>query len=502
MRHSLYLIIVLCGIVLISGCANQYGEASVLPLSAGTQLGDLCTGNEQCNEFCWKYSLECEEYCRHHHANPTCQERFAFVFDDILDETLAPGYAKCHPTKGFDNYRTDETFVIDAKNPQIMYVSIEYKGIYKSTDGGDMWEFTGNNGIRSSRREDDQNRNCHSEYFTMMIDPTNSQRLLLPGGTGPAMIKENFGLGGLYESIDGGESWHQLAHDWMNGYGIQAAVDYNNPSTIYYSTFASTTGAPDMRVDNDIFLVTKGIVYKTIDNGKIWEELPTGFVPNLRGAELFINPYDSNNLVLMGFALGPGGAPGSPRKTLETEQLGILLTKDGGKTWSQMTSLPEDHRAVGNGDISKANFDHMFVTTSGLPGEEAKTFYSLDGGQTFKEADYAIAFAKYDPHDSTGMRLVGYMTFAFEKAGQNIMESTDGGATWHALGPWPQEVKDDVIPISINVEGTQKVRMSNIVFHPSDPNTIYITGNFGYIWKSTDNGKTWKKLLSVDMVKE
>ncbi len=503
MKVNLYWLLILFGIIFISGCANQSGEAFVIPLLGETQLGDLCTGNEECNEFCWKYSLDCEEYCRNNHENPTCQERFSFVLDDSLDPTLAPGYAKCHPTRGFDNYRTDRTFVIDPKDPKIMYVNVEYKGIYKSTDGGDTWKFTGNKGIRATRREDDQNRNCHGEYFTLTIDPKNSQRLLLPGGSSPAMISENFGLGGLYESTDGGESWHQLAKDWMNAYGIAAVFDPLDPATIYYSTSAHTTGAPDLMVDHDKILVTKGIVYKTTDNGKTWEELPTGFVPQLRGAELFMNPDDNNHMIVMGFALGPGGAPGSPARTLEPEQSGILFTKDGGKTWAQMTSLPEQYRAVSNGDYAPTNFYHMFVTTSGVPGIEAKSFYTLDGGETFHETSMAIAFARYDPHDNSGMRLLGYMIFPFEEAGQNIMESTDGGATWHVLGPWPREMKDEIVPVpDVEVTDGQKVRLSNIVFDPIDAKTIYLTGNFGYIWKSTDNGKTWTTILSVDKVKE
>ena len=45
------------------------------------QLGDLCTGDEECDEYCHSYSFECEEYCRGHPENPTCQEHFAFVIE-------------------------------------------------------------------------------------------------------------------------------------------------------------------------------------------------------------------------------------------------------------------------------------------------------------------------------------------------------------------------------------------------------------------------------------
>jgi len=497
MKHNFYLISALFSIIFISGCANQSGETFVIPLSSGSQLGDLCTGNEECRDFCRTYSLECEEYCRNHHENPTCQEHFSFVLDDILDPTLAPGYAKCYLMPGSHRtYRTGRTFAIDKINPSTMYITVEYKGLYKSTDGGKSWQYS-SNGIRGSRREDDQNKPCHGEYFSLYMDPTNSKRLLLLGGAGPGLLTETYGVGGIYETINGGESWSQLAQDWMSSYAGFSVIDPLNPATIYYTTSA-LTGSNTEADPNRIF-ITDGVVYKTADNGKTWEELPTGFVPHLRTSGLFMNPKDSNNLILTTFAFKGGN---DPDRVLEPVQLGILFTKDGGNTWSQMTSLPEQYRAVGTADISSNNFDHMFVTTSGVPGIEGKSFYSLDGGETFAETSMAIAFAQYDPRDDSGMRLVGYMSFPFEEAGENIMESTDGGATWHNLGPWPQEMKDETVPIPITVEGTQKVRLSNIVFNPVDTKTIYLTGNWGYVWKSTDNGKTWTTILSVDMLEE
>lgn len=54
----------------------------MLPGPGIPQLGDLCTGNEECNDYCSFNSLECEEYCIAHPENPTCQERFAFVYKE------------------------------------------------------------------------------------------------------------------------------------------------------------------------------------------------------------------------------------------------------------------------------------------------------------------------------------------------------------------------------------------------------------------------------------
>src|SRR3989338_3732793 len=485
-------------IILTAGCTQNFDIQNVQKgadnfFSNG--LGNLCSGDE-CDYYCYKHSLDCEEYCMNNQQNAMCKERFSFVFDYKIDPTLAPGYAKCYPTT-HQFYRTGRTFVIDPANPDTMYVSVEYKGLYKSVDGGKTWKQK-SDGIRGVRREDDRNKPCLGEYFTIKMDPTNPKRLLVPGGAGAGLLNNTYWVGGLQESTDGGESWHQLAHGWMAAYGLEAVIDPANQRTIYYTT-SSFSGEPgvDFAHDPNVYQA-KGIVYKTTDGGRNWEELQTGFYPQNRGARLFMNPQDSSHLVLMSFALKGGS---SPNKTIEPRQQGIAYTKDAGRTWNQMTSLPEGSRAIGDGDISENNLNHIFASTAPVGGVEPKSFYSLDG-ETFKETDSHIGFARYDLHDKTGMRLVGFNIFEWDYGGENILESMDGGATWHTLGPWPKEVREEIISIPFDTTATQKVRMSNIVFHPTQPQTLFITGNFGYVWKSTDNGRNWNVLLGVDKLQD
>ena len=72
--------------------------------------------------------------------------------------------------------------------------------------------------------------------------------------------------------------------------------------------------------------------------------------------------------------------------------------------------------------------------------------------------------------------------------GDGIYKTTDGGATWIHLG-----LKDTE-------------RISDILIHPEDPNIVYVAA-LGHLWdaneergvfKTTDGGKTWEKILYVD----
>jgi photosystem II stability/assembly factor-like uncharacterized protein len=37
--------------------------------------------------------------------------------------------------------------------------------------------------------------------------------------------------------------------------------------------------------------------------------------------------------------------------------------------------------------------------------------------------------------------------------------------------------------------------MTNVVWDPIDPDTIYLNGDYGHLWRSRDGGETWEKLL-------
>jgi photosystem II stability/assembly factor-like uncharacterized protein len=77
--------------------------------------------------------------------------------------------------------------------------------------------------------------------------------------------------------------------------------------------------------------------------------------------------------------------------------------------------------------------------------------------------------------------------------GLNLWESKDGGVTWKALGKLPTEIKNLNDP---------KIRPSKFVWHPTDPNTLFMAGAGGHVWKTTDLGKTWTTLLTYEQLEK
>lgn len=388
----------------------------------------------------------------------------------VVDSDVVQGHpVNCYPRLGFDNYRTGQTFVVNPKNNKEMYINVEYRGLYKSVDGGDTWSFSGK-GLKGLPRNDDTSKPCHELRFYLYIDPSNPQRLLAPGGSAPGKV--GAGLGGLSESLDGGATWRQLFASEMSAYTESVVTDPTDPKIVYVTTSAlpQSMDGPDKGKT----FVTKGVVYKTVDGGKTWQELPTGLFPDLRVPGIFIDARNPKTLRLATFGL-PSGTNVDKKST--NEQWGFLETHDAGETWTKLgATLGIGIRHL---DVSAANLNRFYMMAS--KDNMDKIYYSQDG--SLMEPDNMIVnFARYNPHDKTGMSLIGVNLYA---APNGIFESVDGGKTWSAVGKLPDGITNDH-------------RVANIVFDPIDPSVIYINSDLARVWKSNDKGKTWNALLYMD----
>ena len=146
------------------------------------------------------------------------------------------------------------------------------------------------------------------------------------------------------------------------------------------------------------------------------------------------------------------------------------------------------------------------VTSTGVVGQPHTYYMGSTGGGVFKTTDDgitwknisdgffktgsvgAIAVAESDPN----IVVVGMGEHAargvMTSMGNGVYKSMDAGKTWSHLG----------------LDKTRHI--SDVVIHPTNPNIIYITAQGAQyapskergIYKTTDGGKTWKNILSVN----
>jgi photosystem II stability/assembly factor-like uncharacterized protein len=176
----------------------------------------------------------------------------------------------------------------DPKNPQVVYVTTQESGLWRSADGGDSWE------KRSAGLPD--------ELGALAIDPVNTNIIYTTGIQNPNTT--------LYKSTDAGLHWNATG---LNGSPIlDLTVDPTNTSVLYV-----------VRLDD---------LYRSGDGGSSWQPLHTR-----GGYAILVDPEQPGDLFLLGSFLPPGASKygsGMLRSVdAGTSWEPILMTADQSSTW-------------------------------------------------------------------------------------------------------------------------------------------------------------------------
>ncbi len=222
------------------------------------------------------------------------------------------------------------SILADPKSPEgrtTLYTTLYEGGLYKSTDGGATWE------KRSSGLGNEGN--LHAIRVRMHPKSGNLYCLIT------ALRKGNqFPVpGGLWMSVDGGETWKDLTTSTKFPRPTDFALDPTDERTIYIN--ASTIPGASI-----------GGIYKTTDGGQKWQRLigDDGFAklcgPNYyEGSTVNLHP-DDPKIVYVG-----------------TSGHGLWYSTDAGKTWAPYKSFP--FGGPQNVAFDPADHKKIVVTTFG-----------------------------------------------------------------------------------------------------------------------------------------
>ena len=176
---------------------------------------------------------------------------------------------------------------------------------------------------------------------------------------------------------------------------------------------------------------------------------------------------------------------------------GLWKTTDGGETWAPITDNQITSASVGAVAVSESNPDIVFIGTGEscirgniMPGDGV--YKSTDAGKTwthvgFKNSD-AISKIRIHPTNPDIVFVADFGKYGVDSDERGVYKSTDGGKTWRKVldrGP-----KTGAVDISID---------------PHNPNVMYAAmweafrteykmssgGPGSGLFKSTDGGETW-----------
>ncbi|MDA7977415.1 MAG: hypothetical protein MPJ50_01440 [Pirellulales bacterium] len=183
---------------------------------------------------------------------------------------------------------------------------------------------------------------------------------------------------------------------------------------------------------------------------------------------------------------------------------GVWLTKNAGTTW---TPIFENYGVASIGDVAicQSDPDILWVGTGEANNRNSVAwgdgvYKSTDGGETFTNMGlkdtHQIARIRIHP-DNPDVVYVAAAGHLWGYSGRRgLFKTTDGGKTWSKL--------------TNGLPNHSKIGANDLVMDPNDPDTLYLTmyqrrrtsfrydggSRDGGIFKSTNGGRSWKKLTS------
>ena len=417
-------------------------------------------------------------------------------------------------------------------------------GIYRSNDAGMTWQHLG---LRDGQ-----------QIPSLVVDPHNPKRLFA------AVLGHPYGPNeerGIYRSTDGGENWKKVLYKDADTGGSDVVIDPNHPDVVYAALWQSRLGPWE---DGNQYDGTRGGLFKSVDGGETWKPLTSGLPLDIVQIQVVVSASDSNRMYATlstthegGYGSGAGlgvyrsdnageswskitddappamkiGGGDLPIPAVDPKNPDVVYSAsivtmrsmDGGKTWSGLRGAPggDDYQNIW---INPENPDIILLVS------DQGALVSVNRGQTWSSwynqptaQLYHVAVTNTFPYQVCGGQ---------QESGSVCISSrgNDGEITfreWHPAGiieygyaapdPLHPEIVfgagrtevsrfnmitgqvQNVTPIPARSPEYRADRTEPILFSPVDPHHLYYASNV--LWETTDYGKAWQK-ISPDLSRE
>ena len=358
-----------------------------------------------------------------------------------------------------------------AENGNVFLGSTE--GVYCSTDGGSSWTAK-NNGLP------------HTTIWNFKINELNGQRTLF--ATLPTMGIEgdvNSFKGGLYKSTDDGDNWVDISgnlpkmqSDGLFYYYWKFTVSPDNPDLMYIGTSVSY---PEEGYD----AYEDWGVYKTVDGGITWLRSDINLTPGWMAAPFF----DERHALVLAMARSNNDVVYWGRDWMNK-------TTDGGINWTQIYTTQVDDAWKSTG------FELMIAEDIAFsPSNEDKIFVGYDDMGPFRSDDAANSFkpldATMDPYDGYDAAKNIYID---PSNGDVYMSRYDGmGSAMNygfSLGRIYKSTDDGVsmTDISNGFPDGQPFLTVDFTSGSAGNRVLYATSFGNGVFKSTNSGSSWTEI--------
>jgi photosystem II stability/assembly factor-like uncharacterized protein len=360
------------------------------------------------------------------------------------------------------------------------------RGVFRSRDGGKTWQ--------RILYVDDK-----TGAIDIQFDQTNPN--ILFAGMWQAVRKpwtmESGGPGsGLYRSADGGDTWTKLTGKGLpeGTIGRIGVATTPNPNRIYAlieaekgGLFRSDDAGEKWELVNDDRRYRQRAWYYTHvfadpKNPDVVYVLNTGTYRSIDGGKTFTpirTPHGDNH----GFWIDPN----NPKRLINGNDGGATISTDGGASWTTLYNQPTAqfyHITADNRfpywlyGAQQDNSTVAIATASASGGIDQRDYYDVGGGES--------GYIAPDPTDPEIVYAGSY--------GGDITRYDHHTEQTQAINPWPRNpIGWGMADLKHRFQWTEP-----IVFSPHDPHTLYYSGEV--LFKTTDEGKSWS-IISPDLTR-
>lgn len=275
--------------------------------------------------------------------------------------------------------------------------------------------------------------------------------------------------GGVWKTMDGGESWMPISDGYFGGSIGAVAVAESDPNIVYVGGGEKTVRGNVSHGDG---------MWKSMDAGKTWTQIglkESRHIPRVR-----IHPRNPDLVyaAVLGHLFGP------------SSERGVYRTKDGGRTWERILFANENAGAIDlildptNPRVIYAATWRVRRTPYSLEsgGEGSALWKSTDGGDTWRNLSAVKGMPK-GPLGIIGVTVSRsnpqnlYANIEAPEGG--VFRSRDGGETWERT--------------SESRDLRQRAWYYTRIFaDPKDEDTVYVTNVRFH--KSKDGGRTFSSI--------
>jgi photosystem II stability/assembly factor-like uncharacterized protein len=274
--------------------------------------------------------------------------------------------------------------------------------------------------------------------------------------------------GGVWRSVDAGQSWEPLWHDEPSLNVGALALDPQQPDTLYCGT-----GEANLSADSHPGM---GLL-RSLNAGTTWQLLAVADAVGLprRIGALAVDPFDPGRLLAGGVAHVQG------------EASGLFVSLDGGVSWARVPFVGDSPYFCHDIRFQPGQQGLVYATISAL-GSKNGIWRSRDSGASWQQLGgglpspdligrTSLALAPSDPG-------VLYAQLSRKGTVLGVYRSADGGDTWASIG-------------GAHFAGERQMSYNNaIVVHPEDAGRVLCGGVD--LHRTTDGGQRWEQVTHWD----